>query len=201
MTNALKLWEVTLMHEGRPIVTDGREWTEEVVAATAGKARYSVLLRVRDSYSEFRFQDVRVRSLNLRRDPEMAAGWEARLEACNDIIRIIGSHGRRFLSSNSDAGEPSDNPTFAAFKIDSCNRLLYIDRHSGREILVRLNEWRGFSDGGTLRAVVEWMRDWIMRDGFPPFIVIHEYWGYGEDAAVVTDLIDERLKSGGWRKS
>lgn len=115
-------------------------------------------------------------------------GWEDRLDVVNRIIKVIGSHGRHFLSENSDRRELVDKPFFAHFKIDKRSELWYVDRYSRKDILVKHQDWPGFTDGGTLRDLVNHFADYIwngksiqMRSfgPWPDRACGGDLWGYG----------------------
>ncbi|MBX7277155.1 hypothetical protein K2E96_16430 [Pseudomonas sp. ERGC3:05] len=82
-----------------------------------------------------------------------------RAEQVNQVIRIIGTHGRRFFFNQ--AGD-----RFASMEVDH----------------------RGFSHGGTLRSLVEGFRDYIrtgelMHPGYlgPERFDYSNIWGYDEE--------------------
>lgn len=76
---------------------------------------------------------------------------------CNEAIRIIGSHGHRFFYS-------SEFDRFARFNIDDRGRVWFIDNYSGTPIYTHYNgRWRHFNNGGTLKALVIKMRDYITK--------------------------------------
>jgi hypothetical protein len=83
---------------------------------------------------------------------------QERLRHANDLIRVIGSHGRRFFYNK-------ERDTFARLDLRN-GRVWWIDDYMGSEVFTHKtnfgNKWRGFSHGGTLRALVEDMRDYIM---------------------------------------
>jgi hypothetical protein len=82
---------------------------------------------------------------------------QERLENANELIRIIGSHGRRFFYSK-------ERDTFARLELRN-GRVWWVDDYRGGEVYTHRtglhNSWRGFSHGGTLRSLVEDMRDYI----------------------------------------
>ncbi len=183
----LRVYECTLYSRPRygdpvPVVTDGHAWTTEKVAESAGKARYSYWRNLRDYYEEIELRDIRVRSLARKKADPMTNGWGARLETCNSIIRVIAKYGRHFLSENSDRREPVANPFIAHFKVDKMGELWFVDRYTRKPILVRHDKWPGFSDGGTLRGIVQRLAEHI-KTGQAIDI------GYGEDMARVRDEV------------
>jgi hypothetical protein len=182
----------------RPVVTDGVEWTREIQAETAGKARYHYWREVHEYWETVAITDIRVRVS--KRAERLTPEVRARIETANQIIRVIGSFGRRFLSSNSDRRNPDPECFFAHFRFDR-GELWYIERYSRKPIAVRLQDWPGFSDGGTLRGIIEHLAKhitygapinlgyfsrgpkWMSGDG--------DYWGYGEDIDKVTEGVRE----------
>jgi hypothetical protein len=100
-----------------------------------------------------------------------------RAEHANELIKIIAAHGRRFFHySGSNVFDPETK--VATFVL--ADRVAYIELRRGRVYFVDAysqqavfthktnfgGRWRGFSGGGTLRSLVEDMRDYII-DGTP----------------------------------
>jgi len=196
------LYEKPQYGDPRPVICEGQIVSRELVADTASKARYSYWRDLVEVWQEVKLQNIRVRSLNRKPASPMAYGWEGRIETANAIIRIVASHGRRFFSENSDRREDRrvDNPFVAHFQVDRNGELWYVDRYTRKGILVRHREWPRFTDGGTLRAIVEHLASHI-KQGTP---VNHGYfgvspdwmpnhWGYGEDMLKVRDEVGELL--------
>jgi hypothetical protein len=205
----MRIYEATLLEkptfgERQPVMIDGHEVSQEIIAETAGKARYSFYLDLKDCYDNVRFQDIRVRSMFREPRREMQDGWGERLNTANAIIRVIGSYGRHFLSENSDRQTLVTDPFFAYFKVDGRNELWYVDRYTRKPILVRHQEWPGFSDGGTLHSLVAHLgrfikggSDVVMRafGPWPEWICGGDPWGYGDDMQKVRDEIATLLES------
>lgn len=204
----MKLYEATLYerpHFGdrRPVAFEGKEVSREIVAETSSKARYKFYCELYDGWSEVKIQDIRVRSLSKDPARSIDAGRESRLELVNAIIRVIGAHGRHFLSENSDRRELIRNPFFAHFQVDKRNELWYVDRYTRMPILIRLRDWDGFSDGGTLRSLIEHFGRFITGGAnienrlfgpWPEWICGGDPWGYGDDMKKVRDEIAKLLK-------
>ncbi len=126
---------------------------------------------------------------------------EKRLETVNGLIRIIGSHGRRFLSTNSDVREPVAEPRFSRFEFVN-GRLWYIDKWRESRIFCHYDPqcrsgwgWK-FSDGGTLLSLCRGMRDFIVKGApvneghFGPWahwVCGGDPWGYGKDMEIVRE--------------
>lgn len=112
---------------------------------------------------------------------------EGRLQLVNDLIKIIGSHGRRFFYY-------AEADRYSRMELRK-GRIWWIDAYREDEVyLMRTglgSRWRGFTNGGTLRSLVEDMRDYI-RSGRPiPFWKLackrdgessykDNIWGYSE---------------------
>lgn len=181
--------------DSKPVETDGAVWSREIVAESAGRARYSYWRDVHEFHDQVRLTDIRVRSLNRqRRSPPMVDGWASRMKIANAIIMVIAAHGRHFLSENSDRREPVADPFIAHFRVDKVGELWYIDRHTRKSILVRHEKWPGFSDGGTLRGIIGHLAIHIADDepvnpgyfGVSPGWT-NDHWGYGHAMARVAD--------------
>ena len=83
---------------------------------------------------------------------------QQRAEQVNKVIRIIGTHGRRFFFN-----QAADR--YASMEVDQRGKVWFIDDYSARRIFTHKTtwggRWRGFSHGGTLRSLVEGFRDYI----------------------------------------
>lgn len=109
-----------------------------------------------------------------------------RLEHANALIQAISNHGRRFFYCVS-TGQTS------RMELDERGRVWFIDDYTGTRINVASKRrWIGFSHGGTLRDLVEAMRDYIQRgdllhpEHIAPTRINPEngnIWGYSAEAA------------------
>lgn len=103
-----------------------------------------------------------------------------RLANVNEFIEIIASMGRRFFNYS-----PSDGVERCAWMyLDSHGHVYFVDDYSGKHIYTHYSgRWKGFTNGGTLKSLVELFRDHIKRDDklnsryFEPRCP----WGYPED--------------------
>lgn len=111
-----------------------------------------------------------------------------RAEVANRFIEVIASHGRGFFGA---AGRIS------RFEVDQRNRVWFVYSYSQKRIYVADDNgpWRGFTNGGTMRALVRALRDYI-RTGttprlslgpWPQWVCDGDLWGYGDDMAAVRD--------------
>lgn len=110
-----------------------------------------------------------------------------RLQHANDLIELISNYGRRFFFDQSSG-------RIAKLEIDPRGRIWFVDDYNGKAIYTHnKNSWRGFSHGGTLRSLIEALRDYISRD-----VKLHrEYiapermnpgsniWGYSNETAKI----------------
>ena len=93
----------------------------------------------------------------------MTTTKQQRVEHCNQLIGIIASHGRQFFRCKSTGN-------VASMEVDARGRVWFHDYYTRKRIYTHEtsfgNEWRGFTSGGTLRSLVEELRDYI-RTGKP----------------------------------
>lgn len=121
---------------------------------------------------------------------DRALAKQERLEHANQLIKIIGSHGRRFFWNEG-------KQRFASLALMR-GRVYYVDDYSGELVYTHHtpfgNDWRGFSHGGTLKALVQDMRDYVMHGTrIPRWRIVIErlqgglannIWGYPLEAAL-----------------
>ncbi len=91
-----------------------------------------------------------------------------RLDNANRLIKLIGELDYKlnpkarswfFFSKESREGTPYN---FSKFIIDN-NKIFYIDEYTENRIYpYRNSKWWGFSNGGTLRGLVQDIREWIV---------------------------------------
>ena len=148
---------------------------------------------------------------------------QARLAHANALIKVIGSHGRRFFwhggverwnpETKTHHFEPADRYAYFELRL---GRLYYVDDYTQKSIYLQptgfTNKWRGFSHGGTLRGLVTDMRNYILTGTLIPRwkIVIQQLdkdleqniWGYSVEAALavraaayVLPLMEKPLES------
>lgn len=83
---------------------------------------------------------------------------QERLEHANQLILIIARHGRRFFYHKG-------SDTTARLELDHRGRVWFIDHFTKARVYTHPatfgNDWRGFTHGGTMRGLVEAMRDYI----------------------------------------
>ncbi|UAL46822.1 hypothetical protein K7887_18445 [Sutcliffiella horikoshii] len=110
---------------------------------------------------------------------------EERLEAINKLIQFISERGRRFF-------ETRGNLAFMKMKN---GRIYFVDDYTQREIPVIKSyyDWKGFSHGGTLRALVldfaEYVRTGNYTNGNNGYGGLYcRHWGHSE--VVQQEIID-----------
>lgn len=107
-----------------------------------------------------------------------------RCEQVNQVIKIIGDHGRRFFFSES-------KQRYARLEVDRRGKVWLIDDYTGMRVFTHPNtwggRWKGFSHGGTLKALVESFRDYICEGKKMPLGWLgperfddSNIWGYDE---------------------
>lgn len=113
---------------------------------------------------------------------------QQRLEHCNQLLKVISRHGRRFFYN-------AKYDRVASLELDARGRVWFVDDYSGQRIYTHrttwTNKWRGFSHGGTLRDLIEALRDYIisgepLRRGYIATETSWsdgDIWGYGPEAA------------------
>lgn len=123
---------------------------------------------------------------------------QLRADTANKLIEVIANCGRRFFRHED---------VIAGFAVDHRSRIWFTDAYSKRRIYTAYRyEWRGFTNGGTMRTLIEQLRDYI-RTGelqrlglgpWPQWYCDGDLWGYGEamqqvrDAAKALGLIVEK---------
>ncbi|WNJ81656.1 hypothetical protein RJE46_10650 [Cedecea neteri] len=132
---------------------------------------------------------------------------QIRLEHANELIKIIAAHGRRFFFCERSGRT-------AELFIGKRGRIWLVDEYTGQLVYTHkttwTNKWRGFSHGGTLRSLVEMMRDYIVTGTpIPAYYLGPErqqltdgnIWGYAPDAmqAVRDAAVNLPIIDGGQR--
>lgn len=110
---------------------------------------------------------------------------QERLEAANKFLIEIGSCGRRFFYS-------AEFDRYAYLKLDARGRVWFVDDYTGEAVYTHKttwqSQWRGFSHGGTLRALVEALRKHVVKGStlWSAYLVdrggnFPHPWDYGDD--------------------
>jgi hypothetical protein len=108
---------------------------------------------------------------------------QTRTEHANELIRVIAKHGRRFFYN-------AQHDRTARLEVDERGKVWFHDDYSGKRIYTHKSgfssRWKGFSHGGTLRSLVEAMRDYICTGqtlppgwiGLERHFTVGNVWGY-----------------------
>lgn len=110
---------------------------------------------------------------------------EQRLEVVNQLIKFISERGRRFFYTNRTIHEDVESVAYMKLKN---GRLYFVDNYTKEEVYVIDNgyDWKGFSHGGTLRALVmdfgEFIRTGKYSDGKYGYGGLHcSHWGHSAE--------------------
>jgi len=101
---------------------------------------------------------------------------ERRLELANLYIAAISHHGRQFYSHQGKVSFFLFCPTTGRIKLK--------DKYTGAFVDVQgiaWKNWKGFIEGGTLRNVIERLRDFILGKRKAPRYT-YQHWGYNQEA-------------------
>ncbi|MNR71831.1 hypothetical protein D3C71_25090 [compost metagenome] len=113
-----------------------------------------------------------------------------RLENANALLRVIAAHGRRFFYS-------PQYDRVARLELDPRGVIWFVDHYTDKRVYVSKtgfsgSRWDGFTSGGTLRSLVEDLRDYIssgqlLHRGVIAPMRLREadgnIWGYDVDSA------------------
>jgi hypothetical protein len=115
----------------------------------------------------------------------MPTDRDLRLAAANLLLECIATNGRRFFSAKG---------RIARLEL-ARGRIFYHDPYSERRIYTHYRyRWRGFSQGGTMRALVIALREFVTKGvtlnplifgPWPDWYCGGDLWGYGESMANV----------------
>jgi hypothetical protein len=105
-----------------------------------------------------------------------------RLEAANEFIKVIAGCGRKFFEHKGFISSLELSPT---------GRVFFIDYYTKKRIYTHRKycRWDGFTSGGTMKALIESLRDFITKGQtmnasyFQPEMGngFKNPWGYGEE--------------------
>lgn len=102
-----------------------------------------------------------------------------RIDKANRFIAAVAGCGRRFFHHDGRV---------SYFKADDRGRIWFVDKYTQRPIYTHYTgRWRGFTEGGTLKRLVEKLRDFIRTGNkqrldlgpWPDWICGGDLWGYG----------------------
>jgi hypothetical protein len=111
-----------------------------------------------------------------------------RIKIANELIEVIAAHGRRFFHCDGRVSR---------LELDHRGRIWFVDSWEGARVYTHsTGRWRKFHNGGTLRRLIEALRDFVMgRDRFPlvhlgpwpGYICDGDPWGYGDEMTAVRE--------------
>lgn len=115
---------------------------------------------------------------------------QQRLDLANQIIVVISKYGRKFFSRHADGAGRGLADRISRFEIGESGRLKFRDKYTDRLIHMHqasYSAWRGFSEGGTLRSLVNNLARFIthgdeIANHFGPWreeMCGGDLWGYG----------------------
>lgn len=117
---------------------------------------------------------------------------EQRLNRANQLIGVIANYGRRFFYHEGRIGR---------FELGDRGRVWWIDAYSQARIYTHYRgPWRRFTGGGTLKALICNLRDYITKGTplpphtlgpWPDWYCGGDLWGYGDDMAHVREAASE----------
>lgn len=125
----------------------------------------------------------------IKRQPKITPARQARLDRvghANELIRVISDHGRRFFWNERDK-------RIARLELDQRGKVWWVDDYRGTRVCIEKfgwyeHRWQGFSHGGTLKSLVQAMRDYIKTgDRIPLGYIGMDCWGYDEAAAATIE--------------
>jgi len=109
-----------------------------------------------------------------------------RLKAANDFIKVIAGCGRKFFRHEDFV---------STLELSPVGRVFFIDYYTKKRIYTHTyyRHWDGFTSGGTMKTMIEDLRDFItngemMRaEYFQPDMGngFKNPWGYGDDILIV----------------
>jgi hypothetical protein len=113
---------------------------------------------------------------------------QKRLDAANEFIKVIASCGRNFFTHES----------FVSYmELSEHGRVFFIDYYTKKRIYTHRKycHWDGFTSGGTMKSIIEALRDFIKKGETLRLSYFFYYpradhthcWGYGEDLKLVHD--------------
>jgi hypothetical protein len=113
---------------------------------------------------------------------------QKRLENANKFIAVIASCGRKFFEHKG---------FISTLELSATGRVFFIDYYTKKRIYTHRKycRWDGFSSGGTMKSLIESLRDFITKgsmmrsDYFQPLMLngFKNPWGYGDDILIVRD--------------
>lgn len=111
-----------------------------------------------------------------------------RLNKANQFIQVIAGCGRKFLQHNGSV---------AYLELSQTGKVFFIDHYTKKRIYThrKYSRWNGFSSGGTMRGVIERLREYVIKGKTMDATYFQSVmgngfdnpWGYGDDIAEVKE--------------
>lgn len=113
-----------------------------------------------------------------------------RANKANELLLTIAARGRGFFGHVKQHG-------VSKFIVDYRGRIWFFDSYTGQQIYLHYKYWgKGFSEGGTLKSLVNALMKFIC-DGepvpnshfgpWPDWVCNGDLWGYGDDMQAVRE--------------
>ena len=129
-----------------------------------------------------------------------------RLYNANELIKAIGTTGRKFFNYPNKHG-------LGRFELGKQGSIWFVDGYTGKRIYLNHKYWQGgFSEGGTLRDLINDLKNYITNGkkfGYPErhfgpwpmWLCEGDLWGYGdEDMGIVRKrAIELGITVDGWK--
>ena len=95
-----------------------------------------------------------------------------RLKNANEFLAVIASTGRKFFEHKGFV---------STMEISSTGRVFFIDHFTKKRIYTHRKycNWRGFTSGGTMKMIIERLRDFITKGHVMSASYFMEEWGNG----------------------
>lgn len=108
---------------------------------------------------------------------------QKRVDTANRMIAAISSCGRKFFNHKG---------RISHFEMDGRGRIWFIDGYTQKRIYThcKWSKWRGFTEGGTLMALIQSLQKYIVTGDqprlnlgpWPDYLCNGDLWGYGDHA-------------------
>lgn len=117
---------------------------------------------------------------------QLKAEREERLKRANTLLCTIASTGRWFFLHK---GRKTGLEKVSQFYISDYGRLWFHDSYTQEDVdIYQRYDWKNFTEGGGLRALIEALRDYINK-GEQLHPRIGGYWGYRDDQIEIVRLM------------
>ena len=133
-----------------------------------------------------------MRELYKSRERQVNMSKQSRVDVANELVVTISSVGRKFFNYKGNIGR---------LEIGEKGHIFWIDHYKSQRIYTHYKgRWRGFTGGGTLKCLIEQLREFV-RTGkklypdtfgpWPQWLCSGDLWGYKDDMQIVRDKANE----------